>query len=62
MESINLFLFLWLTVTVLVLVVYITEMLKASRKTGFISYLISAISSTVIVIFVIVLSVVTQFL
>ncbi|OAD23472.1 membrane protein [Candidatus Thiomargarita nelsonii] len=62
MESINLFLFLWLTVTVLVLVVYITEMVKVSRKTGLISYLISAVSSTVIVIFVIVLSVVAQFL
>jgi len=61
MESINFFLFLWLTITIVVLVVYVTEMVKVSRKTGFISYLVSAVSSTVLVIFVIVLSVVAQF-
>ena len=55
MKSINFFFFSWFAVTVFVLLVYIAEMIKASRRTVFIPYLISTISSIIIVTLAVVL-------
>ncbi len=56
MEPINLFFIVWNIVIIFTLVIYVVQMVKAGLKTAFIPYLISAITTTIIVTFAMVLS------